>query len=379
LARQKDVPDDADEKWVLKAHSAAKHQILHGYLGAWLAILGQARRGGKRAFKLLILIDGFAGRGTYVVGEAGSPKSMYDRAAELVDAGLVEGVGIRCSEKNPTNFEHLEEMCGELTKHARVTIKATQETFQEVGERFAAWAEKERPPPPTFVFVDPFGISGVSFDLLRRLMKLERLEVFLTLMVRDPARFLEEENYATPLTELFGGDTWRECIDAENKTRCLMLKFQDIVLDGIADYALPYRVFEDERKTVLYYLVHLTNSDLGMREMKKAMMKRTGDMSFYPVTVRPPEQMELDVSESAPYPTLQTWLRSTYGGRTMTFVELMNEDYGKGSWLEPKYRKALKEMEKADPPQVAITRAKPVTPTGKPATALEWPDTVTFA
>jgi len=62
----------------------------------------------------------------------------------------------------------------------------------------------------------------------------------------------------------------------------------------------------------------------------------------------------------------------------MTFVELLNEDYGNGTWLEPKYRNALKAMEKTDPPQVKITRAKPLTLTGRPATGLDWPDTVTF-
>jgi hypothetical protein len=209
-------------------------------------------------------------------------------------------------------------------------------------------------------------------------MKLERLEVFLTLMVRDPARFLTEENYAAPLTELFGGDAWRECIDAENKPQCLMFKFRDIALEGVADYVLPYRVFEDEKQTVLYYLVHLTNNDLGMREMKKAMMKRTGDMSFYPVTLRPPDQLELEVAESPPYPSLQAWLRSTYGGRTMSFVDLLNEDYGNGAWLEADYRAAVKAMEKADPPLAAIKRAEPVTRTGKPSTALNYPDTITF-
>lgn len=378
MARQRDIADSADEKWVLKVHSAAKHQILHGYLGAWLAILGQAKRGNERAHHQLILIDGFAGRGTYVDGQAGSPKIMYERAVELVEAGLVEGVGIRCSEKDPTNYAHLKAMCGELTKHPSVRIKASEETFQEVGERFAGWAEKQLPPPPAFIFIDPFGISGVSLDLLRRLMKLERLEVFLTLMVRDPARFLTENNYAVPLTELFGGETWRECIHADDKTQSLMFKFRDIVLDGIAEYALPYRVFEDERQTVLYYLVHLTNNDLGMREMKKAMMKRTGDMSFYPVTLRPLDQLELEVAEEAPYPSLQTWLSSAYSGKTMTFAELLNEDYGNGSWLEPKYRKAVKAMETAVQPQVSIARLKPTTPTGKPATGLEHPDLITF-
>jgi three-Cys-motif partner protein len=379
VARQRDIADSADEKWFLKAHSEAKHNILHGYLGAWLAILGRATRGSRRIHHTLMLIDGFAGRGRYMGGEPGSPQIMHDRAVELVEAGLVEHVAIRCSEKDPTNYKHLKGVFAEIPKHDGVTVKVTEETFQEVAEGFLEWVKTQpRPTPPTFVFVDPFGISGVSLDLLRRLMEVERLEVFLTLMVRDPARFLTEENYAQPLTELFGGDRWRECIEAEDKPQCLMLKFREIVLDGVAEYALPYRVFEDERQTVLYYLVHLTNNDLGMREMKKNMMKRTGDMSFYPVTLRPPGQLALDVAEPAPFPSLQKWLSSTYAGQTMTFVELLNRDYANGAWLAPEYRAAVKAMENAEPPSVTIRRAEPLTKTGRPAKGLEEADRITF-
>lgn len=376
VARQRDIPDSADEKWVLKAHSQAKHQILHRYLGAWLAILGQAKRGQARAFKQLVLVDGFAGRGTYVDGEPGSPRVMYERAVEVVEAGLAERVLIRCSEKDATNFEHLEKVCAELPERPRVKIKPSLETFQEIAEHLADWAEQQHPPPPTFVFADPFGVTGVSLDLLRRLLRIDRLEVLLTFMVRDPSRFLDEENYAAPLTDLYGSDLWRECATAESRPECLMLRFRNVVLDDVVDYALPYRVFEDEKQIVLYYLVHLTNSDLGMREMKKAMTKPTGDMRFYPVTMRPPDQLELEVAEAEPYPSLQKWLRATYDGRTMTFLELLNEDYANGSWLEPQYRAAVNEMEKPahGEPVVAIARNR-LTGSGKPATrGLKYPD-----
>ena len=45
MSRSRDIPDDADEKWEYTEHAAAKHEILHRYLGAWLAILGQGKRG----------------------------------------------------------------------------------------------------------------------------------------------------------------------------------------------------------------------------------------------------------------------------------------------------------------------------------------------
>jgi hypothetical protein len=197
-------------------------------------------------------------------------------------------------------------------------------------------------------------------------------------MVRDSGRFIDEDNYVAPLTELFGGDAWRACSEAERRDECLLLKFQEVVRPNVACWATPFRVFEDERRTVLYYLVHLTNNDVGMREMKKAMVNKSGDMTFWPVTVRPPDQLELEVAESKPYPSLQSHLMDKYAGCTMTFLELLNDDYPDGVWLEPKYRWALDGMEKEKPARVTITRNR-TTESGKPATrGIQHPDTVAF-
>lgn len=50
-------------------------------------------------------------------------------------------------------------------------------------------------------------------------------------------------------------------------------------------------------------LVHHTNNALGMREMKEAMVGESEDMTFWPVTVRPPDQLALEVAEEKPYLT----------------------------------------------------------------------------
>jgi hypothetical protein len=93
----------------------------------------------------------------------------------------------------------------------------------------------------------------------------------------------------------------------------------------------------DEKQTVLYYLVHLT---------KENMVKKSGEMTFFPITLRLTDQLGLDVAEQAPYPTLQRYLRQKYVGRTLTFVDRLNDDYLAGhQWVDPQYKKALKEME----------------------------------
>ena len=113
--------------------------------------------------------------------------------------------------------------------------------------------------------------------------------------------------------------------------------------------------------------------------MKEAMVKKSGDMTFWPVTVKNPDQLELEVGEKPPHPTLQRYLRETYAGQSITFEELLNTDYPlDNAWVETHYRAAVKGMEKADPPQAVITRLEPLTPTGKPSKGLKLHDTVAF-
>jgi three-Cys-motif partner protein len=375
--RQKDIPDSADEKWEFAAHTEAKHEILRRYLGAWLSILGRGK--GGRQPNQLILIDGFAGRGRYMEGQPGSPAVMFERATQVVDDGLAKKVLIRCSEPDSTNFGHLQKV-SEGLKHDKVTLSPSQETFEDVAQKFLAYANKPGKPPPTFVMVDPYGVKGVKLDTLKQMLAFDRVEVLLTFMVRDPSRFLKEGNYAEPLTALFGGTAWKDCEDAaSDRPECLMRRFREIVVPAVAKYALPFTVFEDERKTILYYLVHLTNNDLGMREMKKAMVKKHGEMTFYPITLRPQDQFALDVSEEPPFPSLQQHLSERYAGETISFLDLLNVDYPVGhSWLEGEYKKALKAMFKESPPRVEIDRQGRKTETGREPTGLEHVDLLHF-
>lgn len=372
--RQRDVPDDADEKWWYPEHTAAKHEILKRYLGAWLSILGRGKQHPQ-----LVLIDGFAGRGEYMEGEPGSPAIMFERACAVADNGAVKKVWVRCAEPNAYNFEQLKHVCDELPAHPKVTMRPKQERFEELAQSYINYAKTQTTPPPTFVMIDPYGVKGVRLQTLRELLSFDRVEVFLTFMVRDAARHLEG-NYGAALTELFDGDAWRRCIEDDGvRTECLMRTFQEVVTKDAAEYVLPYKVHEDKSKRVLYYLVHLTNNDRGMRVMKEKMIKKSGEMTFFPITLRPPDQLGFDVAEQAPYPSLQRYLSDTYSGQSMRFVELLNMDYPLGhSWVEPHYSKALQAMEKVEPPAAIVTRINPLTDKGKPTRAIKNEDMVAF-
>jgi three-Cys-motif partner protein len=365
-----ELTDHDPKKWEYTEHARVKHEIQRRYLGAWLAILG---------YKMspLVLFDGFAGRGRYTGGEPGSPLLFWQRAVEAVEVERPKEVEIECVELDQENFTQLSCEIAELS-HSRVSIAARQGYFADEASRKADELAARDWTPPVFWTADPFGFRGVPLAVIRKLMATERWEVMITFMVRDMRRFLAQENFQAPLDEFFGGDAWRDCLQlgpGEDREQKLLLAYSKVVRESVANFATPFRVFEDDRTQTLYYLIHLTNSPLGMRKMKEAMIKQSEDMTFWPVTRRDPNQIVLDVAEEEPYPGLQRHLEERFSGRTLSFVALMNEDYPESLWVEGHYRKAILGLEKLD--RVNIDRNR-TTPTKRAPSGLQEPDLLTF-
>ena len=105
--------------------------------------------------------------------------------------------------------------------------------------------------PPVFWTADPSGFRGIPLDVARELMSLPRSELMITFMVRDIRRFIGEMNHEAPLSELFGGESWRSCLELEGeetREEKLLLTYSGLIRDGIASFATPFRVFEDDRR-----------------------------------------------------------------------------------------------------------------------------------
>lgn len=365
-----ELGDHDPEKWVYTEHARVKHEIQRRYLGAWLAILGHS-------MSPLVLFDGFAGRGRYTGGEPGSPLLFWQRAVEAVEAERPKEVEIECVELDEENFA---ELSGEIDalSHPNVSIEARNGYFAEEATRKSEELAGRDWTPPVFWTADPFGFSGVPLEVIRKLMATDRWEVMITFMVRDMRRFLAEENFQAPLNEFFGEEVWRDCLDlepGEDREQKLLLTYSKVVRESVADFATPFRVFEDDRTQTLYYLIHLTNSPLGMRKMKEAMVKQSPDMTFWPVTKRDPNQIALDVAEEEPYPSLQKHLEERFGGQSLSFVEIMNKDYPEGAWVESHYRKALLALEKSGQASVERNRS---TPKKRKPSGLKDDDVLTF-
>lgn len=142
-------------------HSQFKHEILRRYLETWVprVALGRGVRGG------LVLIDAFAGEGKDAVGNSGSPVHMGRVAVRNIER-LKELTGRKIG-LQVVAIEEDAERCGRLEAHMSPfgsSVRVLNGTLEDYLDDLL----KEFVGNPMLCFFDPFGISGLDSETLRK-------------------------------------------------------------------------------------------------------------------------------------------------------------------------------------------------------------------
>jgi three-Cys-motif partner protein len=328
-------------KWDYPRHTQVKHELLEKYLGGWLPILGSWH-------KKLVIFDGFAGRGEYVDGSAGSPVILLQKADELLSAGKVEEVVCAFVERDPNNFENLREVLQRIAPlHPSVTVFGPRnEAFEDVVAKIMGDVGNEI--APSFWFIDPFGFTGMSFSSVQQLMSLKRSEVFITLMLRDIRRFLDHPNLEQTFDRLFGTQEWREIVasDATGDAKEQLIRDLYVAqLRNLGCKVTSFRVCEDEKLATLYYLIYATNHCKGRWLMKDVMHSQGANGLF--AYLGPQDQYRRLQGTLIPIDTvgeLKEQLLVKLRGRTVTFDALTDESCDDNELRITDYRKALQAL-----------------------------------
>lgn len=265
--------------WPLEPHTAAKHDLLRAYLGAWFAVLGS--RNPK-----VIFLDGFAGPGRYASGEDGSPSIALQ---VLLEHGYLTRMSdtrfiFVFNEQDPDRFSELEQVLGDLENMyggfpSNVTIHKSNQPFVDLAEDMLTGLGG-RTMAPIFAFVDPFGY-GAPMDVVRRLLASERSELFIYFNTNHIKRFAGAGNIDHHLEPLFGTD---EYLHAPPVGREEFL--HDLYARQLRDFARFRYVrsfaMENRGGHTSYHLYFCTNHIAGLKKMKSAMWKvaPTGDYRF---------------------------------------------------------------------------------------------------
>lgn len=277
------MPDKQPTTWRLEPHTAAKHDILRKYLGAWFPKLAWTKR--------LLFIDGFAGPGQYSKGEPGSPlialNSAIEHKADLSDCELV----YIFIERDQDRFQHLNALLKRKSIPSYVTYRAEQGTFADhLTDILDALDEAGKQLAPAFVMVDPFGFTGLPLELIARVAAYRKTELLISFMYEPIARWRGHPDLAETFDGLFGCGEWREADDiVEPRARKeFLLDLYISQLKTVAGMQYP-RAFEmiDKGNRTEYFLIFATHSIEGLKAMKAAMwsVAPSGSFGFSDVTV----------------------------------------------------------------------------------------------
>jgi three-Cys-motif partner protein len=210
---------------------------------------------------------------------------------------------------------------------------------------------------PTFAFIDPFGWSGVPFEIVADILGRPSCEVLLTFMYEEMNRFLGHPDQEENFDRYFGTREWRSVVgiaDARERNRAL----HDLYLRQLRNLAHAKFVRSFEMRNRLdvtdYFLFFATNNPLGLKRMKESMWKvdETGEFKFSDAT--DPSQLTFFIQEPD-FSSLEQLIVRRFAGRTVTVEEIERFVLEETPFLQTHYkRQVLGPLERGQPRRITV-------------------------
>ena len=294
-------------KWEIQLHTKAKHAILREYLKAWFPILAS---GNKR----IIYYDGFSGPGNYSGGEEGSPLIALNVAQDCNLPNTTEIVFVFV-ESNKKRADSLRKIIGQEEWPNNFRNEVYDGESEDFLSNILDDLEKENSQiAPTFAFIDPFGVKGASFSIVKRLLENPKCEVLVTFMNETIRRF--GPKIPEHINELIGNPSAAEIIRASDDRDS---EARELYQESLRDVVRFVRPFEMKSK---YNLFFATNHPLGHEKMKVAMRKVDESGGFRYSDRIDPNQLELCLYH--PEKDLAEKLGGKFQGKTVTSEDIFN-------------------------------------------------------
>jgi three-Cys-motif partner protein len=337
--------------WNIEPHTEAKHAILRRYLEAWLPII--TRWNGR-----VLYIDGFAGPGEYIDGKDGSPIIAIKAVLEH-KANIRSEIRMLFIEEDKERCEYLKQKVNSLKISSNIKIDCICAKFDEtVTEIFKYIDEQKTRLAPAFVFIDPFGFTGMPFALIKRIMSNEKCEVLITFMYEEINRFISDNKLWNSLNETFGTDKWKQVIDEKKpkkRTELLHAIYKEqLEREAGIKFIRSFKMINKLNKTD-YFLFFCTNNITGLKKMKEVMWKvdKSGLFQFSDATYNLSQPVLFEIEPD--YSQLKKILLKEFKNKSVSITEIENFILTQTPFRETHYKKQiLGPMEKSQPPEIKV-------------------------
>lgn len=340
------VPDDSEEKWILKKHTIVKHQLLKEYLHPWSVILGK--------YHNINIFDCFAGRGRYTNKKEGSPLIIIKIIAKIHQVINIPLKRIRCIfiEKNEKNYLNLvKEINIELNTHSdkykgwleiHYYHGECEEKINKILDKFGKDLD------PSFFFIDPNGFSGYPFEMIKRILSIPRTEVFLTFMTSFLLRFaeyIEKISYKKTIEKQFGTCNISEMLNNYlnlSKDRAYLEIYRKLLHKNNVKYTFPFQINDDEKRQIKYFLLHCTNHIKGAELMKEIMFNTgtKGRFGFFG-----PTEGQMKITQFYDLDNLKKILLTDFKNKKISYLEIRKKLHNDTLYIKKQIREVLLSLE----------------------------------
>jgi three-Cys-motif partner protein len=336
--------------WKIEPHTKAKHEILRYYLGAWFPILALAH-------PRIVYVDGFAGPGEYQGGEPGSPIIALDVAKNhILRSKFNNELVFYFIDIRKDRINNLKKIINSLQVPDNFRIEIECGSFENCIDRvLSEISSRGRTLAPSFFFIDPFGPTGFSMSLMKRIADQPRSEVLINFNYQPLNQwFLQDVSKHDNVDILFGNNSWRKALSLQvtkDKENYLRSTYQT-ALEALGWKIRPFCMINKYNQTQ-YYLFFATRNPLGMLAMKRAMWKAapTGDFRYSDLS-NPAQPCMLEQAFEEQYSSqLAHEIYKNYRGQQIKKKTLLNDFI---SWhpicIERHCTRALKTLEEESSP-----------------------------
>lgn len=323
--------------------SEVKALIVSQYFDIWSKIIAPntMRSDGKLAY-----IDLFAGPGRYEDGSASTPLMVLGKAVvnPKVSAGLV-------SMFNDKDTNHTKTLRAEIAAMpGKSNLKYEPQIFEgEVGRSIADYFESVKL-APTFSFIDPFGYKGLSWALIRSVIKDWGCDcVFFFNYPRINAG-INNPVVDQHMEALFGKENLehlRATLNASqaNREGVIVEHLKSAMIDAGAKFVQMFRFRNETNTRTTHYLVFVTKHPTGYELMKEIMAVHSShsDQGVPSYEYAPSMEGTSKLFEDA-RDNLEDRLVVEFAGQTHTMIGLYHRDNIEKPFIKKNYKEALSNL-----------------------------------
>lgn len=136
-------------------------------------------------------------------------------------------------------------------------------------------AERGNKLPPTFLFVDPCGVAGTSFQTIKQVMSFKSSEAFIFYNIAGVKRIVGTNKLGPALLRLMGSkERGDEMLALSGERQLLDCYLNAVQKDMGMKFTIPFRIEFEDKKLTGHYLIHASKNELGFAIMKDVMWMR---------------------------------------------------------------------------------------------------------